>query len=137
LDGARQLLEAAGIEHAIEELPGELLQPLDAVLAWSVREGVTNVIRHSRARHCLLRFRRDQGVIGMEVFNDRPGTEDTGMLCLGQGSGLSGLQERVSELGGTMEAGPLLLKGEPHFRLCVELPMQPEGKVRAISEERS
>ncbi|HEX4206110.1 MAG TPA: histidine kinase [Ktedonobacteraceae bacterium] len=137
LDGARQLLEAAGIEHSIEELPGELLQPLDAVLAWTVREGVTNVIRHSRARHCLLRFRRDQGGIGVEMLNDRAGTEDAGTLCLGQGSGLLGLRERVSGLGGTMEAGPLLLEGEPHFRLRVALPTQPQGEVRAMQEERS
>ena len=69
LDGARQLLEAAGIEYSIEEFPGELPQPLDAVLAWTVREGVTNVIRHSRARHCLLRFTRDHGWIGVEMLN--------------------------------------------------------------------
>lgn len=137
LDGARQLLEAAGIEYSIEELPGELPQPLDAVLAWTVREGVTNVIRHSRARHCLLRFTQDQGGIWVEMLNDGEGTEDAGTQPIGQGSGLLGLRERVSELGGTMEAGPLLLEGEPHFRLRVELPMQPQGKVTAVQEERS
>ena len=137
LDGARQLFEAAGIEYSIEQLHGELPQPLDAVLAWTVREGVTNVIRHSRARHCLLRFTQDQGWIGVEMLNDREGTEDAPELCLGQGSGLPGLRERVSVLGGTMEAGPLLLSGKPHFRLCVELPVQPQVEVTALQEERS
>ncbi len=137
LDGARQLLEAAGIEYSIEELHGELPQPLDAVLAWTVREGVTNVIRHSRARHCLLRFTRDQGWIGVEMLNDREGTEDAPEQRIGQGSGLLGLRERVSGLGGTMEAGPLLLSGKPHFRLRVELPMQPQVEVTALQEERS
>jgi two-component system sensor histidine kinase DesK len=137
LDGARQLLEAAGIKYSIEELPGELPQALDAVLAWTVREGVTNVIRHSRARHCLLRFTRDQGGIGVEMLNDGEGTEDAGTQPIGQGSGLPGLRERVSELGGTMEAGPLLLEGEPHFRLRVELPMQPQAAVTALQEERT
>ena len=137
LDGARQLLEAAGIEYSIEELPGELPQPLDAALAWTVREGVTNVIRHSRARHCLLRFTRDQGWVGVEMLNDGEVTEDAGTQRIGQGSGLPGLRERVSGLGGTMEAGPLLLKGEPHFRLRVELPMQPPVEVTALQEERS
>jgi two-component system, NarL family, sensor histidine kinase DesK len=137
LDGARQLLEAAGIASDIDELHGELPQPLDAVLAWTVREGVTNVIRHSRARHCLLRFTRDQGWIGVEMLNDREGTEDAGTQHIGQGSGLLGLRERVSGLGGTMEAGPLLLSGKLHFRLRVELPMQPQAEVTAMPEERS
>jgi two-component system sensor histidine kinase DesK len=137
LDGARQLLEAAGIAYDIEKLHGELPQPLDAVLAWTVREGVTNVIRHSRARHCLLRFTRDQGGIRVEMLNDREGTADAGTQHIGQGSGLLGLRERVSVLGGTMEAGPLLLEGEPHFRLRVELPMQPQVEVTAMPEERS
>jgi len=137
LDGARELLEAAGIEYAIEELPGELPQQLDAVLAWTVREGVTNVIRHSRARHCLLQFTRDQEWIGVELLNDGVGTEDADMQSIGQGSGLPGLRERVSGLGGTMEAGPLLLEGEPHFRLRVELPVQSRVEVTARPEERS
>jgi two-component system sensor histidine kinase DesK len=137
LDGARQLLEAAGIEYSIEELQGELPQPLDAVLAWTVREGVTNVIRHSRAQHCLLRFTREQGRIGVEMLNEGAGTEDAPELCLGQGSGLLGLRERVSGLGGTMEAGPLMLSGKQHFRLRVELPMQPQAEVTAMPEDRS
>ncbi len=107
------------------------------MLAWAVREGVTNVIRHSRARHCLLRFTRDQGWIGVELLNDRAGTEDAEVQRLGQGSGLLGLRERVSGLGGTMEAGPLLLAGKPHFRLRLELPMQPQVEAIAMPEERS
>ncbi|GHO56755.1 sensor histidine kinase [Ktedonobacter robiniae] len=135
LDGAQQLLEAAGIEYSVEQLHEELPQSLDAALAWTVREGVTNVIRHSRARHCLLRFTRVQGWIGVEILNDREGTADAGTQRIGQGSGLLGLRERVSVLGGMMEAGPLLLEGEPHFRLHVELPMQPQMEVTTIPEE--
>ena len=137
LGGARQLLDAAGISSSIQELPGELPQPLDAVMAWTVREGITNVIRHSRARHCLLRFTRDQRWIRVEMLNDREEAAGTGLQCLGQGSGLPGLRERVNGLGGTMEAGPFLLEGEPYFRLCVELPMQSRGEVTALQEEQS
>jgi two-component system, NarL family, sensor histidine kinase DesK len=50
LAAARQLLTAAGIAVRIEtpetlSLPGDV----DAALAWTVREGVTNVVRHSGA----------------------------------------------------------------------------------------
>jgi two-component system sensor histidine kinase DesK len=136
VDGARQLLDAAGIESSIEQLPAELPQPLDAALAWTVREGVTNIIRHSRARRCLLRFTQDQGGIGVELLNDQAGAAMVGTLGRSQGNGLLGLRERVSGLGGTMEAGPLLLSGKPHFRLRVALPMRPQVEVTAMPEER-
>jgi len=56
LDGARQLLEAAGIVYTLEQTAEALPAPVDAVLAWTIREGVTNVIRHSRARWCHIRL---------------------------------------------------------------------------------
>ena len=39
----------------IEPLKEVLPPAVDAALAWTVREGVTNVIRHSRARQCRIR----------------------------------------------------------------------------------
>ncbi len=135
LDGARQLLEAAGIAYDIEQLTEELPPALDAVLAWTVREGITNVIRHSRARHCLLRLTQEQGWIGAEVLNDEERTEDSLEKRAGQGSGLLGLRERVSVLGGTVEAGLLTLSGKPHFRLRVELPMQRQVEATPLQEE--
>jgi two-component system, NarL family, sensor histidine kinase DesK len=53
------------------------------------------------------------------------------------GLGLAGLRERVSSLGGRMEAGPLTLSGKEHFRVRVELPIQPGGGAPAFQEERS
>ena len=123
LDAARQLLEAARIDARIEQSAKELPPAIDAVLAWTVREGVTNVIRHSRARYCLIRLAQENGRACAEVLNDgsvRLRTES----ATGQGSGLAGLRERVSVLGGQMEVGPLTLYGTDHFRLYVALPMQ-------------
>ena len=56
LEGARQLLEAAGIDYQIEPITEVLPPTVDAALAWTVREGVTNVIRHSHARQCRIRL---------------------------------------------------------------------------------
>src|SRR5713101_8449427 len=70
LDGARQLLEAARIDARLELSTGELPPAIDAVMAWTVREGVTNVIRHSRARHCLIRLVQENGRACAEVIND-------------------------------------------------------------------
>ena len=50
LGAARQLLAAAGLSCQIST-PADLSLPagVDTVLAWTVREGVTNVVRHARA----------------------------------------------------------------------------------------
>lgn len=78
-----------------------------------VREGVTNVIRHSEAKHCWIRL--EHGVVeisddgrGPTARPDRsPATPDglaehsTGH----EGHGLAGLRERVDAAGGTLTIG--------------------------------
>jgi len=138
LDGARQLLEAAGIPCQIEQRTGEtggaLPPATDAVLAWTVREGVTNVIRHSRARRCLIRLSCENGAASVEVMNDGGPREPAEQAQARTGSGLIGLSERVTALGGRMEASSLRSSGKEGFRLWVELPMQSHMSVS--QEER-
>jgi two-component system, NarL family, sensor histidine kinase DesK len=136
LDGARQLLEAARIAARLELSIEELPPAIDAVMAWTVREGVTNVIRHSHAQHCLIRLIQENGTACAEVINDGdvpPHAESAN----GQGFGLAGLRERVSALGGHLEVGPLTLSGTQHFRLHVELPLQSCGAAQVGQEERA
>src|SRR2546423_11342759 len=45
----------------------------EAVLAWCLREAVTNVIRHSRARHCRIRLTERMGEVSLEVTDDGRG----------------------------------------------------------------
>jgi two-component system sensor histidine kinase DesK len=126
LDGARQLLDAAGIAWTIEHTAGALPPATDAVVAWVVREGVTNVIRHSRARRCHIQITGVDGTVHAEVIND--GYRDYGQDQEGarrrSGSGLAGLAERVTAHGGQLEAGPLPAEGTQSFRLWVELPIR-------------
>jgi two-component system sensor histidine kinase DesK len=104
LEGARQLLEAAGIEGEIDSLQEALPSAIDAALAWTVREGVTNVIRHSRAWRCRIHLTCKNGLIGAEVLSDG-GRREHVEGASRPGLGLAGLRERVSALGGRMEAG--------------------------------
>jgi two-component system, NarL family, sensor histidine kinase DesK len=134
LDGARQLLEAAGIDAQIESIQEALPPAFDAALAWTVREGVTNVIRHSCARHCRIHLTQKNGTVRAEVLNDggeRGPVENRAR----RGLGLAGLRERVCTLGGYLEAGPLLLQGKEHFRLSVELPLQSQGDAKIFQEK--
>jgi len=125
LDGARQLLEAAGVAWTVEHTAGALPPATDAVLAWAVREGVTNVIRHSRARWCHVRVTRENDTIRAEVTNDgaRGQGADQEGARLRTGSGLAGLAERADALGGRIVAAPWQTDGQPGFCLRVELPI--------------
>jgi two-component system, NarL family, sensor histidine kinase DesK len=114
LAGAREALTAAGIECRVEQDEGALPPAVEAVLAWTVREAVTNVMRHSQAQRCAIRIVNRDGHASVEVVdNGRGGKPEAG-------SGLRGLQERVIERGGTLSAVPLPHEG---FRLKVILPL--------------
>jgi two-component system, NarL family, sensor histidine kinase DesK len=127
LRGAREMLEAAGISLWIENTAAALPKSADAVLAWAVREGVTNVIRHSRATHCEVRLARDGEVVRAEIRDDGRGSPpEHGEPAVG--SGLSGLAERVARSGGDFEAGPL---PEGGFRLRVNLPLRGDESLTA------
>ena len=135
---AREMLEAAGIACRIENGAGLLPKSVESVLAWTVREGTTNVIRHSRTRHCSIRLARQVGEDGEteEVYvevsdngrssvSNRDGTDGSGSEALAGGSGLSGLAERVAGFAGAgFEAGPLPGGG---FRLRASLPLRSDG----------
>jgi two-component system sensor histidine kinase DesK len=136
LEGVRQLLAAAGIEAQIEPINEVFPPAVDAALAWVVREGVTNVIRHSRARQCRIHLTTKNDVVMAEVLSDggeRQQVESTTR----PGLGLAGLRERVSALGGRMEAGSLTLAGTEHFRVHVELPLSLGVEAPVFQEGRS
>jgi two-component system sensor histidine kinase DesK len=96
---AREALTAAGI-HA--ELPGstdEVPSELRELFAWTVREGVTNVIRHSGATRCSVRL--TPGAV--EVWDDGSGPCPEG----GAGHGLAGLRERAAAAGAVLVTRPV------------------------------
>ena len=114
LAGAHEALTAAGIEYHADLGHAPLPPAVEAVLAWTVREGVTNVMRHSHAKRCAIRISNQDGRATVEVVDDgRGGTPQ-------EGSGLHGLRERVLERGGTLTAEALPHEG---FRLRVTLPL--------------
>lgn len=117
------VLAAAGVQCVVEHRVGELAPATDAVLAWAVREGVTNIIRHSRATTCRIRVMRNETCVVAEVINDGPCDLEHHTL-MNRGSGLTGLRERVAAQGGRMDARPL--QGPSGFRLWLELPVEHE-----------
>jgi two-component system sensor histidine kinase DesK len=98
-----------------------------------VREGVTNVIRHSGGQECQVEVRHAGGCATVTIRDDgavpacsgtassaavSSGTGAAGSLPAG-GHGLDGLRERLAADGGTLLAGP-----EPGgFRLTATVPV--------------
>ncbi len=136
LERARELLAAAGIQCAIEDDAGVLPAASEALLTWVVREGVTNVIRHSRAKRCVIALTHGPDDVSMTISDDGQGqslTQWPPSARAGQsGNGLRGIAERVAALGGRCEAGPAGMRG---FRLAVVLPWQPARDQRTMTAQ--
>ncbi len=100
LASARSALDAAGIEADVP-LTAEAADPdRQRLFAWVVREGVTNVIRHSEAKHCWIRLSH----AAVEISDDGRGPS-TAESSSSTGHGLAGLRERVDSAGGTLTVG--------------------------------
>ncbi|MEV4503732.1 sensor histidine kinase [Streptomyces klenkii] len=122
LVGARGVLSAADIECRIDDTVGKALPPaVQSVLAWVVREGTTNVLRHADAERCAVRLRVAAGakaVLVMENNGVREPDRDPGSAS---GSGLAGLRERLTVLGGTLTYEH---RANATFRLTAEVPLE-------------
>ena len=118
LAGARMALSAAGIEADVVRAPTSLDPAVEGVLAWAVREGSTNVIRHSQARHCKLTISSTLAGAEAEVVDDGVGVAQVNGS--GGGHGLEGLAERARSLSGRIEAGSRPGGG---YRLAVTVPL--------------
>ncbi|MEV4925614.1 sensor histidine kinase [Streptomyces roseoverticillatus] len=122
LVGARGVLSAADIECRIDDTAGKALPPaVQSVLAWVVREGTTNVLRHADAKRCAVRLRvvaESTAVLVMENNGVREPGRDPGS---GSGSGLAGLRERLMVLGGSLTYEH---RANATFRLTAEVPLE-------------
>lgn len=103
LTSARSVLTAAGVEVRVELTGRPWSGPVGAVLVSALREGATNVLRHTEAQRCEISVRETDGMAQMEIVNDGfTGEHDVDVTPGGAGT----VTERVRELGGTMEHHP-------------------------------
>ncbi len=113
-EGAAALLSAAGIRADIDvELPG-LAPTVERTLAWGVREGVANALRHSHAHFCAISAGFREENVFLEIVNDGALTPTA------EGSGLAGLAERAYAMSGS---STWHVDGD-RFRLLIEVPRQ-------------
>ena len=105
---AHEVLRAAGIEARTPSTLECVAPAYTELFGWVVREAVTNVVRHSRARTCVIAA----GPSWVEIDDDGAGGASTA------GNGLTGLRERVAAAGGVVRAGG----GDHGWSLRVEMP---------------
>ena len=108
---AREALAAA---HVVADLPGaadEVPSRHRELFAWTIREAVTNVVRHSRAAHCRVRLTPHS----VEIADDGPGSGPPAP----DGQGLTGLRDRARAAGARLTVGPN--DNRPGFTVRVEV----------------
>ncbi|MFE6449082.1 MULTISPECIES: sensor histidine kinase [Nocardiopsis] len=100
VSGARSLLRSAGIRCTVtgDPVPERCAEPL----AWVVREGVTNLLRHASATQVTLATANEDGEVHLTVANDGAGPPRSARD--GEGTGLRAMSERLHALGGHVTA---------------------------------
>jgi two-component system sensor histidine kinase DesK len=118
-------LDAAGIKldvaPEVVAATGEFDAQSEAALAWSLREAVTNAIRHSGAEHVEVTLTRSGEEVVLTVRNDGRGLAATvGSTDECGGHGLTGLRERLDAVGGRLSVGG----NDGDFRLVAAAPVR-------------
>ncbi|QHW35067.1 sensor histidine kinase [Paenibacillus rhizovicinus] len=109
VDHAKQILAAAGI---VLEKQGDLditiPSPLiDNILGMCLRESVTNVVKHSRARTCTVELQRDEGSLRLSIEDDGVGLpKKDESAAAGNCNGMKGMRDRLKLIEGVLTAGP-------------------------------
>ncbi len=93
---AWELLRASGVEADLPTASDVVDGNLQVLFGWVVREGITNVVRHSRASACTVTLSHTS----VEITDNGIGGP------MGSGNGLGGLKERVAAVGAILDAGP-------------------------------
>lgn len=123
LVAAEGALRTAGIEACIDGSAVSIDPAHESTVAWAIREGVTNVVKHSGARTCWISLEAAETFTALDIEDDGHGG-----LRANTGTGLDGLADRVHALGGIVEAGRRDGRG---FRLHVRLGSAVSQRTRA------
>lgn len=95
---AREALESAGIASDLPTVADEVPSRWRELFAWTIREAVTNVVRHSAARCCTVTLTPQS----VTIEDDGVGARSSWT----EGRGLVGLRERTQLAGATLATGP-------------------------------
>jgi two-component system, NarL family, sensor histidine kinase DesK len=95
---------------------------LEPALALAVREALTNVLRHARARRCDVLLEKQDGRLRLVVQDDGVGGAHA------EGTGLSGMRARLEDVGGS-----LAVHGDHGTRIEMTVPWPPDAGAQAAA----
>lgn len=102
---ASAVLAAADINVTLRLEPCELAPDVRTTFATVLREGVTNLVRHSSAENCEITLVCRDDLLTLEIVNDGIVPNGGGTGKPSAGWGIPNLSARVADLGGTLSAG--------------------------------
>jgi two-component system sensor histidine kinase DesK len=120
-ESARSLLLAADVAVTTEIHCGDLPTSVKAVLATVLREGITNVLRHSNAKRCDISMRQADGRVWLDIVND--GVQ-TNRAQSDRGCGIQNLSARIASLHGQLVAG---IEADGKYGLHAWTPLDDRG----------
>lgn len=112
MEASRDALAAAGIAAHVEGDANAVMDGSAAILAMTLREAVTNVIRHAEATNCRVALSSGVGEARLLVSDDGVGRG------FAEGEGLKGMRQRLAAAGGRLE----LTQGSDGTRLEAAIP---------------
>jgi PAS domain S-box-containing protein len=105
--------ERSGVEVSKEicELGKPLTRELNTALFRIIQEALANIHKHAESRTAKIRMCSDEQKVVLEISDAGKGIDPSRLLnrgnrVLGLGVGITGMRERVRQLGGTLEIGP-------------------------------
>lgn len=115
---ARGLLGAAGVTVEVERSSVDVPALADGLMALILRESVTNIVRHARAKHCTIRLRQDAEGATLSIADDGRGA------AAYEGKGVRGMADRARRLGARFE---IARRGGTEVRVSLPAPPLPAG----------
>jgi len=127
VEEAQSMLSTLGVKTTVRLDYGLLPKQVETVLATVLREGLTNMLRHSKVEQCEITVVREGRSVRFRLANDGAGRTASGSLLTTEpgnangGSGVGNLTTRVRALGGSLSAGP---GKDGWFRLQAEIDVE-------------
>ena len=101
LPGLLDRVRSAGLRVEVLGEPGQLSDASAEVAYGVVQEALTNVLRHADASTATVSWERGEGRVWLRISDDGRGGE-----VPAEGMGIGGMRARVTQAGGTFDAGP-------------------------------
>ncbi|MEN2767100.1 sensor histidine kinase [Ornithinibacillus xuwenensis] len=98
----QQMIEAAEMQFCLKGNPILERTPLlvENVLSMCLKEAVTNIVKHSKARSCTVQIQQSPSQVCINVIDDGVGLGD---YDTSKGNGLRGMRERLEFVNGSLD----------------------------------